>query len=234
MALNLASRAAIVRCSSVAVHQQAPSMAVVGRNSFQNGNVLVPRVCFSTTEKSPGVFERLRGGFEDRQKKQNQEKYREQIQSMANSEKWTLKNFSDQLDAATPSGWRSKIPGMSNTQEAQAAKQTQTVISGIIDEIGEDASMQEIDTLGRKGKLRVSLKSGLEVQDINIMIQQFKSMEIMHKVLRQRKSEGKPLPDTEDGMMALVQGYSAKVMTKAQRKDLQERRMKKMKGVGRR
>mmetsp|Transcript_12773 Transcript_12773/g.18143 ORF Transcript_12773/g.18143 Transcript_12773/m.18143 type:complete len:232 (-) Transcript_12773:39-734(-) len=231
MALNLASRSAIVRCSSVAVRRQGPTAAILVRNSFQSN---VPRVCFSTTEQeSPGIFDRLRGGFEARTKRQQQEKYKEQIQTMANSERWTLKNFSDQLNAAMPTGWRSKLPG-SNTQEAQAAKQTQSVLAGIIDEIGNDASMQELEKLGRKEKLRISLKSGLDVEDINIMIQQFKSMEIMHKVLRQRKSEGKPLPETEEGMMGLVQGYSAKVMTREQKKDLQERRMKKMRGAGRR
>lgn len=201
MALKFASRAALFRCSSVSSRCTA---AVVASRATSHSFRYESRA-FSSSEETPGIFDRMKGGLESRTKRQQQEKYAEQLQCMANADRWTLKLFLGQIEEAMPTGWRSKIPGTGNTKEAVAAKQTQDVIKGIIDEIGGDANVKDLDVLGRKEKLRISLKAGLSVEDINIMVKQFKSMEIMHKVLRTRKEEGKALPTDEDGMMALVQ-----------------------------
>ena len=54
---------------------------------------------------------------------------------MANSEKWTLKDFADDLDK-TISGWKAQLAGMTSTKQVEAAKNTQNVAKAVIEELG--------------------------------------------------------------------------------------------------
>ena len=73
----------------------------------------------------------------------------------------------------------------------------------------------------------------MELQDLNVAIEQFKAMDIMHQILRKRHLDGKALPTDEDGMKAAIQSEGPKVLSKSQKKGLAESQRKRMKGMGR-
>ena len=70
--------------------------------------------------------------------------------------------------------------------------------------------------------MKISLKSGASLEELNVLTKQFQSMDIMQQVLRKRKLEGKPLPLDEASMRAAMQQDAQKVLTKAQKKSLAE------------
>lgn len=52
------------------------------------------------------------------------------------------------------------------------------------------------------------------------MIQQFRTMELMHRVLRYRKINGKPLPTDEAGMRAIMMEDAQNVLTSQEKKEM--------------
>jgi hypothetical protein len=213
----------------------------------------------STETSSKGFFGSIRSKFEERSKKSQKEAYAKQLAKMAESEKWTLKDFSDEIDE-TLSSWRTKIPGVSNLQQVKSAKEAQVVIKAVVDEVGRDATAEDLGSLGRTEKVskwveewgfrasglgshiaslplqqKISLKSGISIEDLNIMIKQFQGMDMMHSVLRKRKLEGKPIPVDESTMKAALESDGPSVLSKKQKKAIQERQQRKaLRGLFRR
>jgi hypothetical protein len=75
-------------------------------------------------------------------------------------------------------------------------------------------------------KLQISIKSGADLKDINALIQQFQSMDIMHRVLRYRMEHGLEIPTDEEGAKMLLQKDVQKVLTPQEVKEMQRARMK--------
>lgn len=105
------------------------------------------------SDSSTGLFDRMKGSMEERNKRKQAEKYAEQLEKMANSESWTLKDFMGEIEEAIPTGWKSFVPGVNNTQQTKAAKETQQAIRGILDEVGEDTTVKDLENLGGKKKV---------------------------------------------------------------------------------
>ena len=187
----------------------------------------------SDSDENPGFFGRIKNSFTDRQERKAQEQFADQLQKMANSERWTIKDFHDDLSLVADS-WRSKIPGMTNISQVKSAKQMNSISKAIIEVVGSNATASELLEMPRTDKLKVSVKSGASVEDINVMLQQFQGVEVMHQVVRRRKLEGRPIPQDQTSMRSILQVEGLQVMNKTQRKNLKEVQMKKgMRGMGR-
>lgn len=98
------------------------------------------------------MFGRIRDAWDDRNKKAQQEKYLQQLEKMSSADKWTLKDFHDELKE-TLGSWRNRIPGMGCLQQIKVAKQTQKVIEACIDYVGAEATAQDLQTIGRQEKV---------------------------------------------------------------------------------
>mmetsp|Transcript_18405 Transcript_18405/g.35834 ORF Transcript_18405/g.35834 Transcript_18405/m.35834 type:complete len:264 (-) Transcript_18405:80-871(-) len=180
----------------------------------------------SSSVMTAGMFGWVREKFEEREKGKQAAKLVDQIALMANAETWTLKMFADEVDE-TLSSWRSKIPGMGGTRQIKTAKETQKVAKAMMEHFGGDATAEDIANLDRKQKLKLSIASEMPLDDVNVILDQFRNMEIMHRILRYRKVNGKPLPTDEAGLKMAMQQDGIKVMTNQEKKAMREAYAKK-------
>lgn len=186
----------------------------------------------SDENEKPGFFGRIKNAITARQERLAQEQFAEQVGRMANSEKWTIQNFSDDVSKSVDS-WRTKIPGMSNLQQVKAAKKTSNIAKAVVEVLGGGATAEELLNMSRTQKLNVAIKSKESVEDVNLMVAQFQGVQMMHQVIRKRKLEGKAIPTDEAGIRSVLQSESLGAMTKGQRKAMMESRQKRgMRGVG--
>lgn len=186
----------------------------------------------SDEKEKPGFFGRIQNAITSRQERLAQEQFAEQVERMANSEKWTIQNFSDDV-SKTVDSWRTKIPGMSNLQQVKGAKKISNIAKAVVEVIGGGATAEELLNMSRTQKLNVAIKSKESVEDVNLMVAQFQGVQMMHQVIRKRKLEGKPIPTDEAGIRSVLQSESLGAMTKSQRKAMMESRQKRgMRGVG--
>jgi len=95
---------------------------------------------------------KIRSKWDERNQKAQENKFIEQMEKMANAEKWTLKDFNDELKS-TLGSWRNKIPGVRDMSQMKVAKQTQQVIEVVMQEVGPDATAQDLQDLGRHEKV---------------------------------------------------------------------------------
>lgn len=157
----------------------------------------------------------------ERAKTKKAAKLIDQIALMANSPTWTIKMFADEIDE-TLSSWQTKIPGASRTAEIQAAKETQIVVKGILDHLGHDVTTGDIAKLDRRQKLKLSIACKKPMDEIDTVLQSFRQMEIMHRILRYRKENGIAMPTDEDGLKLAMQQDGLKVMTKDEKQEMKE------------
>lgn len=94
----------------------------------------------------------LRDKWDDRNRQAHEEKFKQQMQKMANAEKWTIRDFNDELKE-TLGNWRNKIPGMSGMSQIKAAKETQKVMEAVMEQVGPDATAEDLQNLSRNEKV---------------------------------------------------------------------------------
>ena len=134
--------------------------------------------------------------------------------------------FADEIDE-TLNSWRTKVPGMGGTSQIKAAKETQKVAKAMLELLGQGATAEDIAGMDRKAKLKLSIASQLPMEDVNVILQQFRHMELMHRILRFRKESGKPLPTDDEGLKMAMQQDGIKVMTNQEKKEMREAYAKK-------
>jgi hypothetical protein len=174
----------------------------------------------SNSDSIPGSGSKSKPSAQD-------EAYAKQISQMAHSEKWSLANFHQQV-VDSSGGWKAKLPGMGNTDAVKQMKAMQQLLEAAMEVAGRDAGANELNDLGKKGKLKISLKSGADVSEINALVQQFKSMDIMHRVLRYRVENGLEIPTDEEGARTIMQNDVKNVLSDREMKEIQKERMKRM------
>ena len=176
----------------------------------------------------------MKNAFTDRQERKAQEQFAEQLHKMANSERWTIQDFQADLSKITDT-WKAKMPGVSDLSQVKSAKVMSGIANAVIEVVGANATAEELMEMSRTDKLKVSVKSEASVEDINIMLQQFQAVQVMHQVVRRRKLEGRPIPQDQASMKSILQVEGLQVMSKAQRSNLKELQIKsQMRGMGRR
>ena len=166
--------------------------------------------------------------WQDRQKSKESEKYKERVQSMAAKAEWTLTDMKGELDEVVTS-WTSKVPGLNNNKETEIAKKLHQVITGLISIVGDNATMDRLETMTRTEKLKAAAAANTSVQEINMLVQQFSTTSLMHKVLRHRQETGRPLPETPEATQAMVQAQGRNFLSASQKQKIvksSERSMK--------
>lgn len=156
------------------------------------------------------------------------ERYAKQISKMAHAEKWTIQQFHDQIKETT-GGWRSKIPGLGDMDAMKQMNATQSILEATIDVLGNDSSAVDLKEMSKKQKLQISLRSGESLKDINVLVGQFESMEVMHQILRYRVERGKSLPLNEEDAKVIMQTDAKEALPERVLKDMKRQRMKAMK-----
>lgn len=129
---------------------------------------------------------------------------------------WNLKTYALDLEASM-SDWKTKLPGMGYTNQVKTMKEAQKVLQAVLSYVGDNATADILENLSRRDKLKIAVEGDIHVEDIDTMIAQFQNMQLMHKVLRYRKKEGKSIPKDEASMTLAVQQDAIKVMTKQER-----------------
>lgn len=171
----------------------------------------------STTAPHQGVFGWAQNKLAERARDKKASKIADQITLMANAPTWTLKMFSDEINE-TLSSWTTKIPGASRTAEIQQAKETQTVVNAMIESLGENITAAHISNLDRKRKLKLVIACKKTMDELDSVLDSFRQMDIMHRILRYRKENGISLPSDETGLKMAMQQDGLKVMTREEKK----------------
>jgi len=150
------------------------------------------------------------------------------IEKMSEKETWTIADMQEELDEVVTS-WSAKMPVVSDNKETKMAKKLHKTVSGVMSIVGKDATEDVLEGMSRTDKLKAALKGETTVEEINILIQQFQTMSLMHRVMRKRKLEGKSLPKTQDSMQAMLQAEGSKMLSKSQKSRMIENQTRTMK-----
>lgn len=167
------------------------------------------------------VFGWVRDKWEQSEKTKQAAKLVDQIALMANTPVWTVKMFKDEVDE-TLSSWKTKIPGMGGTSQVQAAKETQKAVTQLVAQLGDGATAQDVAAMDRKEKLKLAIACEMTMDEINVILKQFRQMELMHRILRYRKENGLELPKDADGMKMAMQQDGMKILTNAEKREMQK------------
>jgi hypothetical protein len=154
--------------------------------------------------------------WQNRQKTKQEEKYKARVLEMAEMKVWTLKHMGEEI-ADIASSWAAKIPGINQTKEIQMAKQMQTLLGGIMSVVGQDADEERLLKMDQKEKLKAALAGETTVEEINRLVHQFQMTALMHRILRKRKEDGRPIPTTAEGMQSAIQVDGPNMLSKAQK-----------------
>jgi hypothetical protein len=170
--------------------------------------------------------------WRDRQSKKEETKYKERVLQMAEKETFRVADMIEELDEINKS-WMAKMPFLSSSKETKTAKHMFKVISAVGSVAGTDATLEKLEALSRKEKLQIAIAAETSLEEINTIIQQFGVMDIMHKVVRKRKLDGKPIPLTQEGMQAAMQTDAITLLSKAQKEKAAKEHLRRM-GLSRR
>eukprot|EP00591_Stephanopyxis_turris_P002743 CAMPEP_0195522170 /NCGR_PEP_ID=MMETSP0794_2-20130614/20079_1 /TAXON_ID=515487 /ORGANISM="Stephanopyxis turris, Strain CCMP 815" /LENGTH=254 /DNA_ID=CAMNT_0040651861 /DNA_START=140 /DNA_END=904 /DNA_ORIENTATION=- len=179
---------------------------------------------FSSNENT-GFFGRMKGKLQERVEKNKADKGKEQLEKMSNYAVWNLNAFAAELDHSL-GGWANKIPGVGQLKDIKALRESRKVLDAAISVLGEDAVANDMKNIGKKEKLQICIKGEATMEELNQVITQFESMEMMHRVLRYRKAKGVPLPTDEAAMRTAVQEDAQKLITKTEKKVMTANYMK--------
>jgi hypothetical protein len=170
--------------------------------------------------------------WRNRQDAKEAEKYKQRVLQMVDLPKWTLGEMLKDLQEAVGS-WASKVPGLNSSKEMKMAKQMHDSVSGLVEVVGEDADIERLEDMKRKEKLQAAIAGDTTVEQIDMLIAQFRTMTLMHRVVRQRKLEGKTIPTTATAMQAVVQSEGIKFMSKSEKKKMAMQQARRMMKEGR-
>jgi hypothetical protein len=167
--------------------------------------------CFSSKEERSGV----RGWMEDRKDRKEKEQFAEQMGRLSDMEQLTLENYRGELLRGL-TGFAASIK-MFQTREVKAAKAVAEAVTHFIEIMGKEAIADDLNQMTRMQRLQVANKSKKTVEEIGIMLSQITNMDIMQRTLRQRKLEGKPIPQDAHQMQTVIKKEAVAVMSKSQK-----------------
>jgi hypothetical protein len=152
---------------------------------------------------------------------------------MATKADWTLADMNEELEEVVTS-WMSKVPGLNNNKETEIAKKLHKVITGVSSVMGKDATLVTLEGMNRTQKLQAAVSASTTVEEINMLIQQFSTTTLMHKVLRYRHNNGIKLPDTPEATQAIIQSEGRNFLTSTQKQKMQRSSQRSMRKTLRR
>ncbi|EED96327.1 predicted protein [Thalassiosira pseudonana CCMP1335] len=212
VAFNRCSRS-LSTLRPLATHPLQTSSAL----SFDPSN----QTSYLSLQQQRTIISWVRDKFEQREKGKQAAKLVDQIALMANSPTWTVKMFADEVDE-TLSSWKTKMPGVGGTKEVQAARQTQKVVKAMVDQLGGDATAEVVSNMDRKQKLKLAIACEMPIDEVNMILKQFRNMELMHRILRYRKTNGIALPTDDAGLKMAMQQDGMKILSNKEKKEMRE------------
>jgi len=211
----------------------SPTKATVGNNSQKVISIKFRNLSTSTkNEQEEGFFSRWQSKFSSPKEKKNEHDalYEEQFQEMAKESEWTLNHVSQQISKsikASTSGWRSMIPGMSNVGALKQLKDEQKLVNAAIVVLGNNVGLERVKNMDRKEKLKISLESKADPSQVNVLIDNYESITIMHRMLRHRVRNELPVPKNEREAKDMMSIENVrKVLSTKEIKNLQRKNMK--------
>jgi hypothetical protein len=168
--------------------------------------------------------------WQNRQETKSAEKYRERIERMSQKETWTVDDMATELKDIVTS-WSAKL---SQDKDTKVVKEMHKILQAIGKVLGPDATSDTVETAGRLQKLQAAVAGECTVEKINAGMKQFQVMALMHRVVRKRKLDGMPIPQTMESMQAIVQLEGPKLMSKAEKSRMMKIEQQKMKRTARR
>ena len=166
----------------------------------------------------------------DRQVRQEQEKYMEQMTRLSSMEVFTMEKYRDELSRGVDGGGMMTKISFLQTNEVKQAKEVVEVVEKMIEVVGPDATAEDLIQMDRLQRLRVATAANKTLEEISIMVSQITNMDVMQKTLRKRQLEGKPIPPDKDTMQAVIQKDALSVLSKPQKEMMKSRQEK----IGRR
>merc|ERR1719362_1592085 len=92
----------------------------------------------------------------------------------------------------------------------------------MIKHLGEKVTVGDIAKLDRKEMLKFAIFCKKPMGDLNSVLDSFRHMEMMHRILRYRKANGLSLPTDEAGLKMAFRQDGMKVMTKEEKQEQRE------------
>ena len=146
---------------------------------------------------------------------------------MAEKDAWMVGDAVSEIEESVNS-WKAKVPGASSMNEIQLAKQMLKNLNGIVKVTGKDATENVLLKMSHKEKLIAAVHGETTLEEVNTLIEQFRTMSMMHRALRKRKLEGKTLPTTPEAVGALLKVEAPRLMSKEQKSELGKLQAKRM------
>ena len=138
---------------------------------------------------------------------------------MSQKDQWVVGDMLAELQEIK-SSWAAKIPGVKNSKEIQMGKAMLQQMEGVASVMGPNCSAAELKNMTLKQKLQCAVAGQTSSASIDIIVQQMQMMSLMHRVVRKRFLEGKPIPVNSDALQVLLQTDGIKLMTKEERREL--------------
>jgi hypothetical protein len=199
--------------------------STVGLNTIQRHDSMFDGNRWFSQEKKSGFMSSIKDAITSRQERKASEEFAAQCERMASKDTWTIQDFQNDLGKST-SSWRSMIPGVSDLNETKVAKETNKVALAIIEILGPNLSLEGVMEMSRENKLKVAIQSEKSVSEINLFMTQCQNVDILHKILRRRKLEGRPIPTDQRVIQNLVQSEGLQAMSGSQRQTLKAQMLK--------
>mmetsp|Transcript_277 Transcript_277/g.686 ORF Transcript_277/g.686 Transcript_277/m.686 type:complete len:273 (-) Transcript_277:1204-2022(-) len=183
----------------------------------------VQTASFSTAKDDEEGSGGIRGWVNNRQARQEKEKYIEQMTRLSTMEVFTMDKYREELQSGVDGGGMMNKISFMQTKEFKQAKEVIEVVDKIIEVVGPDSTAEDLLQLDRLQRLRVATAANKTLEEISIMISQITNMDVMQKTLRKRYLEGKPIPPDKDTMQAVIQRDAMSVLSKSQKEMMKSR-----------
>jgi len=204
------------RCPPPFLPQPLQNHALIQAASFSSTTASSAK---DAEEGSSGI----RGWMNDRQARQEQEKYMEQMTRLSTMEVFSMERYREELQSGVDGGGVMTKLSFLQTKEIKQAKEVIEVVDKIIEVVGPDATAEDLLQLDRLQRLRVATAANKTLEEIAIMVSQITNMDVMQKTLRKRYLEGKPIPPDKDAMQAVIQKDAMSVLSKSQKEMMKTR-----------
>lgn len=141
-------------------------------------------------------FATFKDKLQKRQMDQAKEEFRKEMDFLANKEKFTLEDYKTRIEdglAKLKKGLKAKL--MSGTEQTEATLTLQRkILNAFYDE--ELSGGRDVYSFEKK---EIAAVTQATVEEVNMVLKNFRQMEQMHKWIRTLQANGEPLPaDQED------------------------------------
>ena len=146
------------------------------------------------------IVSSLTDRFQKGNARRSAELFRKQTEAMTMQKRWTLRHFLDQIEKTqSDAGWRMSLPGVRSSTEVETMKRMHKILSSM-----RERELDGLEPVSAPRKREIAAESENGVEEINQLLFQFEQAAVMHRWLRSRHEEGRPLPSTQEEMRQMM------------------------------